>query len=324
MKAGQGVNKSSSSIEEAAFWYACLQAEDATEQDRRRWQGWLDACPSNRQAWARIQEVRSLFDKVPGRLASPVLAQKTSRRAVLRSAVVLVCAGLAGAGTWRQLSSPELHAGLRTGTGERSRQVLADGSLLYLNTGSAMDLAFGPSERGILLRAGEILVETRPDKLPGAARPFVVHTPHGRVRALGTRFVVRLHGDHSSVQVLQDAVEVRPLLSMAQPVRLSEGQEIVFDSHSAGAPHMQPAGAGDWREGRLSVVNMPLPDFIAELSRHRKGYLGFDSGLARLRVSGVFPLDDTDEALAMLADAFPVRVRSFTRYYATVLPASKP
>ena len=318
------MSKSSSPIEEAAFWYACLQAGDATEHDRLRWQGWLDACPSNRQAWARIQEVRSLFDKVPGKLVSPVLSQKASRRAVLRGAVVVACAGLAGAETWRHLSSPELHAGLRTRTGERSRHVLADGSLLYLNTRSTVDVAFGADERSILLRAGEILVETQPDNFPGAARPFVVHTPHGRVRALGTRFVVRLHDDHSSVQVLKDVVEVRPVLSMAKPVRLSDGQEIVFDRHGAGAPHTQPAGAGDWLNGRLSVVSMPLPDFIAELSRYREGYLGFAPQLGRLRISGVFPLDDTDAALAMLADAFPIRVQTFTRFCTRVLPAAQP
>jgi len=34
----------------------------------------------------------------------------------------------------------------------------------------------------------------------------------------------------------------------------------------------------------------------------------------------VFPLDETDEALAMLTDAFPVRVRRITRYWVKVVP----
>lgn len=315
------MSKPSTPIEEAAFWYACLQAEDATERDHCRWQQWLDASPSNQQAWARIQEIRSLFEKVPGKFASPVLAQKkTSRRAVLRGVAVAVCAGLAGAETWRRLPAQEWLADVRTGTGEQRRKVLADGSLLYLNTHSAVDVAFSRDERAILLRAGEILIETRPDDAAGPARPFVVHTPHGRVRALGTRFVVRLYDGHSSVQVLQDAVEVSPVLSMAPAVRLVEGQELVFDSRSTGMPRPQPAGAGAWREGRLSVVDMRLQDFVSELARYRKGYLGCAPELAGLRVSGVFPLDDTDKALTMLPDVFPVQVRYFTRYWAKVLP----
>ncbi|ENO86904.1 FecR domain-containing protein [Thauera linaloolentis] len=315
------MSKSVSPIEEAAFWYACLKAEDATEQDHRHWQQWLDASPCNQQAWARIQQIRSLFEKVPGKFASPVLAQKkTSRRAVLRSAVVAACAGLTGAETWRHLSSPELRADFRTGVGERQRQVLADGSLLYLNTRSAADVVFDHLERRVLLHAGEILIETRPDNMAGAARPFIVHTPHGRVRALGTRFVVRLHDGRSSVQVLQHAVDVRPALSMAPAVRLAEGQELSFDSHGTDMPRPHAAGAGAWRDGRLSVVDMRLHDFLAELARHRRGYMDCAPELAGLRVSGVFPLDDTDAALGMLADAFPLRVRYLTRYWATILP----
>lgn len=320
MEPGQRMSKSSSPIEEAAFWYACLRAEDATEQDHRRWQQWLDASPSNQQAWARIQEVRSLFGRVPGKFASPVLGQKTSRRAVLRSAVVAVCAGLAGAESWRHLSRQEWRADLSTGTGERRRVVLADGSLLYLNTESAVDVAFDRFERRILLHAGEILVETQPDNEAGAARPFIVHTPHGMVRALGTRFVVRLYDGHSAVQVLQDAVEVRPALSTAPAVLLVQGQEMVFDSRGTGLPQPLETGAGAWRGGRLSVVDMRLRDFVAELSRYRKGYLGYAPELAGLLVSGLFPLDETDEALAMLTDAFPVRVRRITRYWVKVVP----
>lgn len=315
------MNEPAGPIEEAAFWYACLRAEDATEQDRRRWQQWLDASPAHRQAWARIQALSGLFGKVPGRLASSVLTRKASRRAVLRSTALAVCAGLAGAEAWRHLSSlPELHAGLRTGTGEQRREVLADGSLLYLNTGTAVDVAFGRDARRVVLHAGEILVETRPDVAPGRARPFVVYTPHGSVRALGTRFVVRLYDGRTGVQVLQDAVEISPALSAAPAVRLAAGQEIMFDDRGAGLPQLLATGAGAWMDARLSVVDMRLQDFVAELARYRKGYLGCAPELARLPISGVFPLDDTDQALAMLENAFPVRVRRFTPYWARVVP----
>lgn len=312
--------KPAAAIEEAACWYACLRAEDATEQDRQNWQHWLDADPANRLAWARIQEIRNLFDKVPGKYASPVLTPKTSRRAVLRGMAVALCAGLAGAEGWRQLSAPEWRADLRTGPGERRREILADGTCLYLNARSAVDVLFDSDERQVLLRAGEILVETQPDKLAAAARPFIVGTPHGRVRALGTRFVVRLHDTHSTVQVLEHAVEIRPALSSAPPVLLHAGQEIVFDSHSAGLPQPQPVEAGAWRDGRLNAMNMPLPDFIAELARYRRGHLGYTRELAHLRISGVFPLDDTDTALAMLAETFPVQVTYRTRYWTSVQP----
>ncbi|WP_168734214.1 FecR domain-containing protein [Pseudothauera nasutitermitis] len=313
------MSKPSTPIEEAAFWYACLHAGDATERERGRWQQWLDGNPANQRAWARIQEVHDLFARVPGKFAAPLLEQKkVSRRAVLRSVVVALGAGLAGVETYRHFSWHEWRADLRTAVGERRREVLADGSLLYLNTGTAVDVAFDQDERRILLHAGEILVETRPDNLPGVVRPFSVHTPHGRVRALGTRFVVRLYETHSSVQVLQDAVEIRPALSVARPVRLAEGQGMLFDRHGVKLPQPLPTGAGAWSQGRLSAVDMRLQEFLSELARYRTGYLGCAPEAADLRVSGVFPLDDPEEALNMLVETFPVTVRRLTRYWARV------
>lgn len=53
-----------------------------------------------------------------------------------------------------------LSADYRTGTGERLTVVLPDRSVLHLDTRSAVDLAFDGSRRAIVLRAGEIAIET--------------------------------------------------------------------------------------------------------------------------------------------------------------------
>ncbi|MCW5155915.1 DUF4880 domain-containing protein, partial [Burkholderia cenocepacia] len=37
-------------VHEAARWFACLMAEDATARDRLAWQAWLDASATHRQA----------------------------------------------------------------------------------------------------------------------------------------------------------------------------------------------------------------------------------------------------------------------------------
>jgi transmembrane sensor len=42
--------------------------------------------------------------------------------------------------------------------------------------------------------------------------------------------------------------------------------------------------------------------------------------VAALRVSGVFPLADTDRALASLQQALPVRIHYATRYWVSVQP----
>jgi transmembrane sensor len=63
---------------------------------------------------------------------------------------------------------------------------------------------------------------------------------------------------------------------------------------------------------------MPLGEWVAELGRYRRGVLRCDPAVAGLRVSGAFPLDDTDRALQLLADTFPVRHVWRTRYWVSV------
>ncbi|MCB7479630.1 hypothetical protein LG345_15375, partial [Lactiplantibacillus plantarum] len=64
--------------------------------------------------------------------------------------------------------------------------------------------------------------------------------------------------------------------------------------------------------------NMRLDDFIAELGRHRSGRIACDPSVAALRISGSYPLGDSDRILAAVERALPVRVERYTRYWVTL------
>ncbi|WP_261014827.1 FecR family protein, partial [Streptococcus mitis] len=83
--------------------------------------------------------------------------------------------------------------------------LLADGTHIWLNALSAMDVRFDAQQRLLHLRFGEVLIDTAKD----LQRPFLVDTAHGHLRALGTRFSV-LHGeDNTTLNVFDGRVEVR-------------------------------------------------------------------------------------------------------------------
>src|SRR3546814_8640040 len=75
-------------------------------------------------------------------------------------------------------------ADYRTAVGERRRIVLADGSQVHLNTSTDMDVRYSERARVLQLQRGEIYIQTAPDA-HGLARPFLVETAQGRLRALG-------------------------------------------------------------------------------------------------------------------------------------------
>lgn len=304
-------------IRAAAQWYARLASGAPSDATQQAWQRWHAADPLHQSAWRRIEAVREQVGQVPGRLASSSLqAAGQSRRQVLRGVVLLASAGTLATLGWHSKPGQRLTADLASGIGERRRFTLDDGSQLMLDTRSAVDLRFDATQRLLVLRSGALLVETAPDPLQ---RPFLVETPHGRVRALGTRFTVTTNEAGSQVAVLEKSVEIRPR-DGAGRVSLEAGQQLAFDRQTVGTPHQVDASTAAWTQGSLIAVDRPLDELLAELSRYRRGWLRCDPGIASLKVSGAFPLDDTDLALAALESGFPVKVVRRTRYWVTVVP----
>jgi Fe2+-dicitrate sensor, membrane component len=301
-------------LEAAAQWYVTLAEQgDAAREAHRRW---LASDPRHAQAWARVERLQAKLGQVSADIARPTLKNsRIKRRAVLKVLSVLLAAG--GTATLGVQYGPARHvlADRRTATGETLEFDLPDGSHVALNTRTAVDVKFDAQLRQVDLRAGEIWVQTAPDSL---SRPFVVHTPFGSVRALGTRFLVRSDEAGARVSVLQHAVEVRPQESPSQRVRVEAGEQLEFSAASAGTPGVLPKGADAWRREQLLVNDWRLDHFIAELSRYHPGYLGCDENAAALRISGAFQLHEIDTVLDNLSGTLPVRTRRLTRWWARV------
>lgn len=302
-------------ISVAAQWYARLQSGVATDTDRAAWNEWLLADPVHTQAWQRMAAVGEQMSRVPGALASPALrGADSSRRQVLRSVVVLASAGSLGWLGWRSETSQNLFADFRTAVGERREFRLADGSSLLLNTDTSVNLRFDGHQRVLELLWGEMLVTTAVDP---SQRPFKVVTRHGEVLALGTRFIVRSGHQGGEVAVLEKAVEVTSS-GVGPKVRLEAGQSLSFNPASLGTVRRNDASTGAWQQGSIIAINRPLAELLADLSRYRTGVLRCDPRIAHLKVSGAFPIDNTDLALVALESGFSLRISRFSRYWVNV------
>lgn len=306
-------------LAQAAEWFALLGSESATDADRRHWDVWLSACPEHRAAWARVEGFRRKFDRLPTQAASALGAVNPGRRCALKTLALLCTVGAAGWGAWRGAPWREWIALHRTGVGSTREVTLPDGTRVWLNTASALDVAFDADLRCVRLHAGEALVETASDRAV-PSRPFVVDSAEGRVRALGTRFSVRRSEVDSRVAVYRGAIEIQPAAPGAAPRTLNAGQETRFTRHTIAAPQPANEDGTAWTRGMLLADNMRLSDLVAELARYRHGYLGCAPEVADLRIVGAFPLADTDRVLASLERALPVRVSTLGPWWVSIEP----
>lgn len=315
-------------LDEAAEWLMRLHDSGATDADRAACERWRQADPQHALAWERAERLLGKLGGLPAALAMPALDRPRSHRAQRRATVAALLAVAPASWlawqAWYAADQRGWGADLRTATGERRTEHLADGSRLLLDTASAVDIRFDGALRLLTLRQGAISIETAADTAT-PHRPFVVDTAHGRLRALGTRFTVRQEGGRADggpvrLAVTEGAVEVT-LRGAAHPALVVQaGQQTVLRAGEVTAPQPLQPEATAWTHGMLMADAMPLAAFCAELSRYRPGLLQCAPEVRALRVSGSFPLGDTDRTLTMLASTYPVDVQTRMRgYWITVV-----
>src|SRR5690554_340161 len=303
-------------LKAASVWFVRLTSENVTNSEREQWLAWRQADPTHEYAWQQIEKVTQKFNAsgVSAELGMAALdrpACPTRRRAV-QQVVSIVALGGIGWAAYEPLIGQHWEADFETATGEQRRVTLQDGTLLTLNTRSAVDIMFTEQQRQILVRKGEVLIETAQEN-SRVYRPFFVRTPQGKIEALGTSFSVRLNKQVSQVSLYEGALKIQT--STAAEQRLFAGHATQFT-----ASHIAPAVSISntrpfWTDGFFVADDMPLIEFIAELARYRRGHLSVDKNLAHLRISGTFPIADTDRVLETIAMTLPVKIETFTRYW---------
>lgn len=298
-------------IREAAGWLALIDSGEAGERERRQLQEWRAADAEHERAWQAALKLQRRFATVPSRLAMASLQPtERSRRSALRQ--LLGLAVVIPAGWWlaRELPLDAWTADLGTATGERRSLTLADGSLLQLNTATAVDL--DEARRQVKLIRGELSL-----LVPGA-EALTVATRFGAITVGRAEVCVYQQDAGCDVRVVSGTVGIRPL--EGPRLELGAGQQVRLSALGVGVIEPFAATLLSWRQGVLIAQDQTLGDFLHEFSRYRLGLLRWDPALANLRLTGSFQLADPDRVLALLATILPLEVQWRTRFWVNLVP----
>ncbi|KKX59371.1 FecR domain-containing protein [Pseudomonas putida] len=303
-------------LDAAIAWQLSLDSGSPVE--REEFAKWHAAHEEHARAWRQLGMLDQRFSVASGPARTALLQSREGIRRRVRKlgsglASVIAVFGLALFAGERYLPIDYWLADQRTATGEQRTLRLDDGTLINLNTHSAVDVRFDEKQRLVVLQEGEILIETG----HGDARPFIVETREGRMRALGTRFLVKREEQGTRLSVLQSAVAAHPQSSPDEQI-LREGQQMLIRSDGLGPIAALDLGTDAWTRGMLVVDNARLEDLVREIGRYRPGHLGVAAEVADLRITGSFPLKDTNLALSALLPTLPVQIEQHTPWWVTV------
>jgi transmembrane sensor len=315
--------------EEAATWIWRMEGGPAGGADPEGFEAWLRQDPRHRRAVEELSKVWETLDDiaasplaaVPELPAAEKLRQGTTRRPLwVAAAAAAAAAGIAVAVWMNRGSETQV---LQTAVGQHRNVVLADGSVVSLNTNTVVETNFGRNLRAIYLRKGEAHFEVTHDR----SRPFLVHAGDAVVRAVGTEFEVRLRADqHVEVLVNEGRVEVAPDVAEAPATVVNERSHPVTIAHAVNAGQAlstattnyavvpvspeQVSSELAWREGAVVFDSEPLSEAIAEIQRYTDARIVIsDASIASLPVGGRFKTDDLQGFLNGLETALPIAIR---------------
>ena len=235
-----------------------------------------------------------------------------------------------------------------TAIGERSTHTLSDGSSLWLNTNSKVEVSYSAEQRKIMLLKGEAHFEVKKDK----SRPFEVYAGDRMVRAVGTAFSVYYDGDDVEVMVSEGKVdlavisyekitidtsfsdksttlahqkaEANPNHKAATRVgSLVAGESVIIPATIQGvANNIERYEAQDlarrlaWLEGRLVFVGEPLEDVVVEVSRYTPIKIEvIDEEIKQLKIGGNFQVGQTEKLFSALELGFNVKIVRISENY---------
>lgn len=186
--------------------------------------------------------------------------------------------------------------------GKRTVLDLADGSKVWLNSGSALEFPtrFNGKTREIRLISGEIYIEVSPDK----AKPFHVLTSDFKVNVYGTKFNVSTYADSPhSVALVAGSVGLET--KGKYEIQISPGEQAVYTQQGKfDTRKIDVNNIISWKDGYLIFEDAPIANVLKQVARYYNISFDYDKdlNLRNRTCSGkIFLSNDLDNVMTTIS-----------------------
>jgi len=298
----------------AASWATRRDLGTLSPAEEAEFQDWLAADKRHLGAYGRAEAVLFRLDRLnvaslDGGASENIPPPYWNRRRLVLagSAAASVAAAI---GVALHLPESVRESTFSTAIGQIREVVLADGSVVILNTDTKIRVRFTDEVRDIGLLRGEAQFDVAKNK----KRPFIVSAGDTRVRAVGTSFTVSmLPKKPVRVLVKEGVVELqRADAAAAIPVRASANIQAIAP---IGAPFVTLAVPEEklardlaWQQGRIALDNQRLEDAAEEFARYSEVRIVVAPAVSDRTVTGLFASNDPVAFARAAAGVLKLRV----------------
>ncbi|MEX5352199.1 FecR family protein [Pseudomonas juntendi] len=296
----------------AAHWCMRLHADDCTAAEREAFQRWLAADPRHQEEYQAMLEIWHTAEHLPPTAtvvdfnprARPVARQHTWRPLAAAAAVLLLALPLAGWVGWEQGWLPNRYQHVES-DGQVQQVTLSDGSMVELNLHTELRYLNYKDRRQVTLVKGEAFFKVKHD----SRHPFIVRAGSGQTRVTGTQFNVWKHEDQVKVTLVEGSVLVTSH-GADDGYRLGPGMQASYRTGDFEPVLAQTDDSGNslaWRSGKLILDNLTLAQALPVINRYLDKPLRLaDESTGKIRVSGVYSIDEVERLVDNLPKVLPV------------------
>ncbi len=205
---------------------------------------------------------------------------------------------------------------LATSVAEQRSKVLQDGSVVFLNGSSELDVRHSDATRQVVLNKGQVYFDIAKD----SSRPFVINIDDATVRVVGTAFDIDRLAGLTTIRVYEGVVDL--VSASRATLRLVRGQSAqLIDGQWSLASAINDEQLPSWRSGWLSVEDQALSIVIEKLSRFLTKPVVIKAD-GDMPITGRFSLLSAVESLGLLSTSANMRLVEFQDRYELVPAAN--
>ncbi len=196
--------------------------------------------------------------------------------------------------------------------GKRSEIMLADGTHIWLNSGSQLSYPteFKSDSREVYL-SGEAFFDIKPNP----EKPFYVITRDIRIKVLGTSFNVSSYEEDNTSQTVlfKGKVSAGKNQLFSKTVELMPGERMIYNKKNRGLTKdkVDTKFYASWIGGYLIFENEPITEIYKKLERYYNKNIQAEEGLEKISFSGKLDLKDKlEDVLENISFASAVKVQA--------------
>jgi transmembrane sensor len=249
---------------------------------------WMNEQPENKELLSSIHsnkelvkeyEIMDLFGRKAAleRFKEKILLQSKTR-ALIRwriAASIFVLVGMIGilyflSGNFSKVKeNPNLYTSVSTENGQRSKVVLPDSSIVWLNSGTTVSYPddFSDQNRKVVLKGQAFFQVTHKNN-----DPFFVQANGLVVRVLGTRFDINAYPQEDEIAVVLESgkIELTHQERKSFSYTMKPGEKATLslsDDSKLKVSSVDASVYSSWKDGKIIFRNSPMKNVVEQLRR---------------------------------------------------------